>query len=139
MRYGILQLQNLLTLLGEAKAYDNIYCTMPGPSEKTAVGYRLAFERYLSTGSFGRSDRLRPSTVVWHKAAFRFGALEILRAAIPDLEAAVSANDHPAAEAAGHRVARVVEMLRRNPPGKPGGRPRDRPPGLGHAGGCRAR
>ena len=133
-----LQLQKLLTLLGEARAYDNIYSTIPGPSERTAVGYRLAFDRYLATGSFGRSDRLRPSTVVWHKAAFRFGALEMLRSALPALEAAISDDDHAAANAAGKRVVQVLELLRRDPPGKPGRRPRDRSPSSEYLGGCRA-
>lgn len=115
-------MHNLLTELGEARAYVNIYSVGPKPCETTSKGYRQAFARYRATGSLGRSPSSRPGTSAWHRAALRYGALDELRLAVPTLELALATADAAAAEASALRVSTALELLRQNPAGKQGRR-----------------
>ena len=120
-------MHNLLTELGEARAYVDIYSVGPPPSDATSKGYRQAFARYRATGFLGRSPTSRPATSAWHKAALRYGALAELRDVVPTLEAALTTADGAATETAAARLSSALDLLRLNPAGKQGRRRRPLP------------
>ncbi|WP_162630053.1 hypothetical protein [Azospirillum ramasamyi] len=114
-------MDNLLTLLGEARAHVNIYSTKPKPSERTADSYKAAFESYLKGG---HRSPAAAATTIWRRAAIRHGAIRQLRGAVTGLEQALSAGDAAAAAAYAAPVRAALDLLYSHMAGRRARRPR---------------
>lgn len=111
-------MDNLLTLLGEARAYVNIYSAgCPHPGSATARAYDQAYQRCLSAI---HDDDAAAATERWRRAAIRHGALRRLRKAVEPLADAVTCGDRTAAELAAASVRAALTILYRYPAGVPG-------------------
>lgn len=107
-------MDNLLTLLGEARAYVDIYTAEPQPSPATAQRYQVAYDGFMG----GQ----RTAHESWRRAAIRYVRLRRLCLAVPKLEAALEAKDLSSAILVAEQIRESLDVLRRNPAGKRGRR-----------------
>lgn len=107
-------MHELLTTLGEGRAFVNIYSMAHEPRPSTRKRYLSEYRRYLQ----GIVPEEAPSLAagMWAMAGVRFGALERMKAAVPALEVAVKAGDQVTAEAAAAEVEACLEVFRKYPP-----------------------
>jgi hypothetical protein len=112
-------MSNLLTTLGEGRAYTRIYSQAYPVRPSTARRYMEEYARYLD----GITPETAPSPEagMWAMAGIRYGALSRLAEAVPILERAIEAGDTAAADTAGRDVRACLATLERYPP-KPMGR-----------------
>ncbi len=110
---------NMLTTLGEGRAYARIYSQAYPVRPSTAHRYMDEYARYL--GGITPETAPSPEAGMWAMAGIRYGALSSLAEAVPVLERALEAGDAAAAEEAELDVRKCLETLERYPP-KPMGR-----------------
>lgn len=113
-------MDNLLTLLGEARAMLRVEGDIYQPSRTTIESY-LKFYELRAEGREIHPPRTR-STAVWRKAALRYGTVQRLRRSAGAFEQAVIAGDRQSAERLGEDVRHFLEVLYANPIARPGRR-----------------
>ncbi|CAO3357966.1 hypothetical protein [Azospirillum melinis] len=115
-------MDNLLTLLGEARAIMRVGMSTHRPSPETAERYLVHYHLYLrgEAGALSTGDAM----LVWRASALRYGALCQLANDIPVYEAALERGDHETATALADQLRAAVDLLYRHPPAWSGRRAR---------------
>lgn len=113
-------MDNLLILLGEARAVLRVEGDTYQPSRATIESY-LKFYELRAEGREIHPPRAR-STAVWRKAALRYGTVQRLRRSAGAFERALVAGERHAAERLAGEVRDALEVLYLNPIARPGRR-----------------
>lgn len=113
-------MNNLFTLLGEARAYLRIYAGNQ-VGQSTATGYEAGYARVRS-GTTIIEDEASEATRGWLKAAARWGAMRDLGVAAAELEQALDAGDDERSRIAAAQARECLELLYRYPTGQRGRR-----------------
>jgi hypothetical protein len=117
--------EKLLILLGSAQATINSQSDEVPIIPRTEKNYGMIYERWLAGGR-QISPEFSGQTKRWWVSAVRFKTLERMRGASADLELALRAVDDAGAVSAGALVRECLDVLERNPAGRPGKRARIR-------------
>lgn len=114
-------MENLFTLLGEARAHVNIF-TPVRLHRRTERHYKNVYDAFVRGALLPADAPSHAAAVAW-RSAIRHGALRQLEAATEALEATLEVGGREERDTAAMEVERCLELLRRFPAIRPGRRP----------------